>query len=225
MRFTGGKGNLYRKIINLIPPHDVYIETHLGGGAVLRFKKPASSSLGLDIDSKVVRDRNLDLKVSGCTIIKSDAADFLRNYKFKGNEFVYSDPPYVLKARRGGKIYKYEYTEWQHIELISILKKLKCCVMLSGYRTAIYDDRLPGWNKKEYRVKTRGGTDAVECLWMNYKEPTKLHDYSFLGGTFREREKIKRKAKRWVFRFNRMNELEREAIIEELIKVTASIDK
>ena len=36
MTYPGGKGGngFYQKIINLIPPHDVYIETHLGGGAI-----------------------------------------------------------------------------------------------------------------------------------------------------------------------------------------------
>jgi DNA adenine methylase len=34
MAYDGGKGNLYQKIINLVPPHRVYIEPFLGGGAV-----------------------------------------------------------------------------------------------------------------------------------------------------------------------------------------------
>ena len=35
MRYPGGKGKTYHQIINLLPPHKTYIETHLGGGAVV----------------------------------------------------------------------------------------------------------------------------------------------------------------------------------------------
>jgi site-specific DNA-adenine methylase len=36
-RYPGGKGGagVYQTIINNIPPHDTYIETHLGGGNIL----------------------------------------------------------------------------------------------------------------------------------------------------------------------------------------------
>jgi hypothetical protein len=32
---------LYQNSIAMMPPHDTYIETHLGGGAVMRKKPPA----------------------------------------------------------------------------------------------------------------------------------------------------------------------------------------
>jgi len=35
MRYLGGKGKTYQRIINLMPPRRVYIETHLGGGGSL----------------------------------------------------------------------------------------------------------------------------------------------------------------------------------------------
>ena len=45
MNCIGGKGGVYQRLINLIPPHDVYIENHLGGGAVIRKKYPAKKIL------------------------------------------------------------------------------------------------------------------------------------------------------------------------------------
>jgi len=216
MRYTGGKGNLYRKIINLIPPHDVYIETHLGGGAVLRYKKPAKTNIGIDLDGKVVAGRRKDIGIPGCIVIQGDAGRFLCEYKFTGNEFVYCDPPYLMETRRGGKIYKHEYTTEQHLELIQILKSLECKIMISGYPNAIYDDVVPMWKRKEFKVKTRAGTDATECLWMNYSEPLQLHDYSFLGETFRERERINRKTARWLARLHKMKPLEVLAMADAL---------
>ena len=48
---------------------------------------------------------------------------------------------------------------------------------------------------------------------MNYPEPFELHDYSYLGDNFRERERIKRKKDRWVLRLEQMPTLERFAIL------------
>jgi hypothetical protein len=43
MVYAGGKNGagVYQTIINLMPPHDVYIEPFLGGGAIMRQKRPA----------------------------------------------------------------------------------------------------------------------------------------------------------------------------------------
>ena len=40
---------LYQNIIAMMPPHDTYIETHLGGGAVMRNKPPARNNIAIDI--------------------------------------------------------------------------------------------------------------------------------------------------------------------------------
>ncbi len=225
MRYDGGKGQLYRQIINLIPPHRVYIETHLGGGAVLRYKRPAEINIGIDIDEKVVMDRKKDIELPGVVIINGDARSYLEHYQFQGDEFVYCDPPYLLETRRRGKMYRHEYTEQHHLDLLRVIKKLPCRIMISGYPHAIYDDNLSGWEKREYTVMTRAHTQATECLWTNYTEPRALHDYSFLGNTFREREKIKRKVHRWVNRLNSMNRLERAAILKAMCDEAAVTDK
>ncbi len=57
---------------------------------------------------------------------------------------------------------------------------------------------------------------ATEWVWMNYPKPRKLHEYTYLGDNFRERERIKRKAGRWVTRFTNLPALERAAIIDQL---------
>ena len=56
MSYPGGKAGsgVYQQIINQIPPHQVYIEPFLGGGAVLLHKRPAWSSIGIDSDAAVV---------------------------------------------------------------------------------------------------------------------------------------------------------------------------
>ena len=54
---------------------------------------------------------------------------------------------------------------------------------------------------------------ATEYVWFNYPRPVELHDYRYLGKGFRERERIKRKMKRWKLRLEKMPELERQALL------------
>ena len=239
--YPGGKGKGYQKIINLIPPHTVYIETHLGSGIVMRRKRPALLNIGIDRNSAVLRETAGafpaaivipgDVEASsfltmGAAIARNDdagpqfyslagdALDVLRQYPFKGDEFVYADPPYLLHTRRSRKaIYRYEYTEQDHIDLLAQLKRLPCPVMISGYWSELYADILAGWRTYTYTSQTRAGTQAEEWLWMNYPEPDELHDYRYLGDDFRERERIKRKKDRWVKRLKKLGGLERKAIL------------
>ncbi len=54
--YPGGKSGagVYQTIINLMPPHRVYIEPFLGGGAIMRLKRPAAVNIGIDLDPEVI---------------------------------------------------------------------------------------------------------------------------------------------------------------------------
>ena len=54
MNFSGGKGGTYQKYINLMPPHECYIESHIGGGALMRYKRKAKRNIGIEIDPEVI---------------------------------------------------------------------------------------------------------------------------------------------------------------------------
>ena len=55
MTYPGGKANAFTHVINQMPPHQIYIETHLGSGVVLANKKPAPIlNIGLDLDPEVI---------------------------------------------------------------------------------------------------------------------------------------------------------------------------
>ena len=56
MAYPGGKNGsgVYQTIINLMPPHEVYIEPFLGAGAVMRLKRPAARNIGIDLDPEAL---------------------------------------------------------------------------------------------------------------------------------------------------------------------------
>ena len=158
-----------------MPPHEIYIEAHLGGGAVMRHKYPAKRNIGIEIDSEVIQMWS-DKKAIDFELIHDDAVDFLRSYEFTGKELVYCDPPYLRETRKKyARIYKYEYTREQHINLLEVIKSLPCMVMISGYESKLYTVSLRGWHSHSYKAGCHHGV-ATEWVWMNYPLPVELHD-------------------------------------------------
>lgn len=221
MRYPGGKGaaGVHQAIINNIPPHEVYIETHLGGGNIFERKRPAALSYGIDLDPDVINAWQAR-DVRGLVLHCLDAVDFLESYDWTGREFVYCDPPYVMSSRRqGAKLYRHEYSDDDHRRLIAALVRLPCPVMVSGYSSPLYDDSpLSTWRTETFNAMTRRGS-AVEQIWMNYEAPPALHDLRYVGANFRDRERIKRKKARWAARLARLDPLERAAIMECLLEM------
>jgi DNA adenine methylase len=216
MGYDGGKAGrgVYQWVINHIPPHRVYVELCLGDGAILRAKRPAEVSIGVEIDRAVIAQRWTGTELPNLTIYCEDALFFLSAYAWMGDEFVYCDPPYLLATRSYKKpMYRYEMTDVDHYQLLQLLKGLPCNVAISGYDSPMYGRELAGWYQDSLQTTKRSGARAVECLWMNYPAPLELHDYRFLGRNFRERERIKRKRARWRGRLERMPALERHALL------------
>ena len=215
MRYPGGKFRCFQKLINLIPPHRVYIETHLGAGAVLRHKAPAEINIGIDRDPAVIR-LFFGQFGSAYRFLAQTAEGFLRGYAFQGDEFVYADPPYWPGSRRSARCpYRYGYTEAEHLELLAILRGLPCAVMVSGYASAAYDCALDGWSRRVFWGTSHVGA-REEVVWLNY-EPGLVHDSRYLGHTFRERQAIKRKRMRWSARFGREPMVVQQALLSDLL--------
>lgn len=209
-RYPGGKGRCYQRIISLMPPHSVYIESHLGGGAVLRHKRPARRSIGIDLDEAVVKAwRSQGLK--DFTIIQADAAEYLRSYAFTGQELIYADPPYLAETRRKKRIYRHEYTVDQHVELLEVLTTVNAAVLISGYASSLYDHRLRDWRRVDFMGDSHVGP-RVESVWLNFEPTASLHDYGHIGASFRERERIRRKQMRLARRIGSLPEGERHAL-------------
>lgn len=209
-------------IINQIPPHRVYIEPFLGGGAVLSLKAPARSSIALERDTRALALwKGFDLP--DLRIIHGDAISWLEKFRPAGDEFIYCDPPYLLGVRTSGAaIYRYELTDSDHERLLVCLNRLGCSIAVSGYASAMYSRLLKSWRTSKFLTTKRNHERSEECLWMNYPEPVALHDYRYLGANFRERERIKRKKNRWACPLAKMPILERRLLVATLAETDAA---
>jgi DNA adenine methylase len=86
--------------------------------------------------------------------------------------FFYCDPPYVLSTRTG-RLYQHEMTDKQHAALLDALRQVTGCVMLSGYDSDLYRERLANWRRVDFEVKCSISPATtkprrVESVWMNY---------------------------------------------------------
>jgi len=214
--YPGGKGKSFQHIINLLPPHGTYIETHLGGGAVLRQKRPADTSIGIDLDERVIQWWRYSHPAMA-TFICADAVEFLRSYSFSGNELIYCDPPYLPQTRRRLRVYKYDYSEADHVRLLAVLRSVPCSVVVSAYPSLLYESELRDWNCVYFQAKTHNGV-REEKLWFNFPIPDKLHDSRYLGGNFRERQNIKRRMDRLQGKLARLTRVEQHEVVSWLSK-------
>jgi DNA adenine methylase len=223
--YPGGKAGdgVYQKIINLMPPHRVYVEPFLGGGAIMRLKKPAACSIGIDADADVVQMWQAWTATPNLTVLQGNALDWLAdggNVADGDSTMIYCDPPYLLDTRKQHRlIYRCELSDADHVRLLSILRGLPCMVMISGYWSELYASTLHDWRSVSFQARTRGGSMATEWVWMNFPEPLELHDYRYLGDDFRARERIKRKTARWKRRLSGMPVLERHAMMNAIVQL------
>jgi DNA adenine methylase len=214
MTYPGGKGLLYRHLINLMPAHSTFIEPFLGMGAVIRNKRPAARNIGVEIDSRVLDQWQGD-EIPGLELVCGDALDFLREFPFDGRELVYADPPYVPSTRRARRVYRHDYSVDDHQSLLEVLVQLPCRVMLSGYENQLYSTRLSKWTALSFDTGSHG-LARTETVWLNFDPPSVPFDLRWAGANFRERQRIKRKQSRLRQKISDLPEVERRLLVDWL---------
>lgn len=226
--YPGGKAGsgAAHRIINLMPPHDVYIEPFAGSAAVAKLKRAATLNILCDLDPAALetargpqRDKVRHAGGERWIFFQGDGLDFLENHHFTGNELVYADPPYMRSTRKSAKdLYNFEWTDHHHSRLLEWAFNTPAKVIISGYESALYSRAFfesTKWRTESFQAMTRRG-QATETLWWNFDRPTVLHDPRYLGDGFRERERIRRRQSRWLARLQRMEPAERSAIMAAL---------
>lgn len=229
MSYLGSKAasGVYQKIIAEMPPHDTYIETHLGGGAIMLRKPPARHNIGIDKDEEALTnfmEREGYGQIPNLQLVNRDAVDVLEKFFLyppsAGNRvLLYVDPPYLHETRTSNARYRCEYQVADHVRLLTCLKSLppEIRIILSGYPSQLYEELLPSWRSKEFQAMTRGGV-RTEKIWMNYPEGP-AYSHAFAGKDYNDRHRIKRKAERWRAKYAALPPAERLAIMVALNEV------
>ena len=80
---------------------------------------------------------------------------------------IYLDPPYIMssKTKRGYQTGSFGLDE--HERLLNMIRDLQCMVMLSGYSSELYLDRLQGWHVEKRKHHNLINEKSEECLWLN----------------------------------------------------------
>lgn len=207
---------LCQAIMAMMPPHETYIETHLGGGAIMKRKAAALHNIGIDLNERALARFACDYQVE---LIHGCAHAFLAAYPFRGRELIYCDPPYLRSTRSSARRYRFDYSEQDHRALLELLKGLPCQVMVSGYPAALYDELLGAWRSVELQVMNQAGV-RTEKLWFNFTVD-RVHWASYAGRNFTHRQTVKRKAASWGRRYQAMPRAERLAVLAAMMAVEA----
>jgi len=67
----------------MMPPHDTYIETHLGGGAIMQRKALALRNIGVDLNRRALERFRCDYAVE---LVHGCAREFLAGHEYQGRE-------------------------------------------------------------------------------------------------------------------------------------------
>lgn len=113
-------------------------------------------------------------RLRGVVIESAPALDVMRRLD-TARTLHYVDPPYMpetrsARSRRGGIIYhayRHELSRDDHADLLATLCELRGMIVLSGYSTALYDQRLVGWRRVETDARIEGAQRRTEVLWLN----------------------------------------------------------
>lgn len=64
--------------------------------------------------------------------------------------------------------------------MIDVLMAHKGLVLLSGYDSDLYNDRLSGWYREETTCYSQIASKKKEVLWMNFKPAGQINMHDFI---------------------------------------------
>jgi DNA adenine methylase len=106
-------------------------------------------------------------RLKGVVIENKDALEVIDQHDSVQTLF-YVDPPYLFSTRDAGTDYRYEMTDQEHIALAEKLKQVKGSVIVSRYRSDLYNELYKGWTVREKLTYSDGDKTVprTEVLWM-----------------------------------------------------------
>jgi DNA adenine methylase len=102
-------------------------------------------------------------------IENKDALLLIEKYN-RENVLMYLDPPYLLDTRKRKKIYRHEYSDNEHEELLKKIIVSKAKIIISGYMSDLYSEYLYGWNVDCKKSTDQAGNRKTEYIWRNFRK-------------------------------------------------------
>ncbi len=102
-------------------------------------------------------------------IENAPAVEVIQRYDTVNTVF-YVDPPYVHSARGDSAAYGYEMTDEDHESLAKVLNGVQGRVVLSGYRTSLYDRLYKSWKRIDAEERNCHSVrkPRQESAWLNF---------------------------------------------------------
>ena len=104
--YLGSKATagLCQAIIALMQAYSVYIESHLGGGAIMKRKPPSQRNFGIYVDGAAIEQFRCDYAVE---LVHGCCHDYLLEFEFDGSELIYANPAYLRSTCKAPGRYRY----------------------------------------------------------------------------------------------------------------------
>jgi DNA adenine methylase len=112
-------------------------------------------------------------RLARVVILNRNALDVIRQQDGPSTLY-YCDPPYLLETRTCPDHYAHEMTDQQHGELLDLLANVGGSVLISGYRSELYDRwaEANGFTRIDFDVANSMAqgpkTRRIECVWKNF---------------------------------------------------------
>ncbi len=102
-------------------------------------------------------------------IENASAIEVIQRYD-TANTIFYVDPPYMHSARGDSAAYGFEMTDEDHKNLAKTLNRVRGRVVLSGYRTDLYDQLYPKWRRVDADERNCHSVRKPrrESVWLNF---------------------------------------------------------
>lgn len=194
MNYTGNKAipGILQTIVNNIPEHKYFYELFAGSAAIAKEMPVDKTAIFLnDLNKKCFELWKLQAPTVKSSI---DAINIIRLLKHANkHHFIFLDPPYRHNTRNNTKLYDFEMTDYDHLQLLKALQEIKCNCMIIHPDDEMYNAMLPSWYSLPVKIRYNNKT-SYEKIYMNYSKPDALQTFKHIGKDCWDRQRIKRKA-------------------------------
>ena len=144
-------------------------------GAGWRAPGPTRKSPGQHFSRFHERFHGLADRLRHVSLENVEYTTILSRYRDDERALLYVDPPYLAETRSTSKEYVHDMSsEEEHRGLLESLLLMSGAVVLSGYRSPLYDEVLADWTPITIGAQTQNGGDREEMLWINRTPPPVL---------------------------------------------------